>query len=237
MEFITPNLSETELYIPHQIWGHDLSNQIKNIHVTNGVFVEKGNKIIHEPNKKIIVRYDVLNTKANFGASYYTYINRQGFYLLYGFALIYPKIYRDDEKVNVDFRFASNNNVFTSFGNVTSNKTQKLRLTVSDLISHGFAISGSRNILQKANLADTNIIFFDIDKQIQQDLSVLLNKIIKAQNRFFEATNNNHLFVFINNQCNHHSYYGTLIGDKTTLYLLPKKFNVNDFRVKHLLGH
>lgn len=45
------------------------------------------------------------------------------------------------------------------------------------------------------------------------------------------------MFVFINNQSNHDSYYGTLIGGNTVLYLLPKKFNVNDYRVKHLLGH
>lgn len=29
LEFTSPNSNQTELYIPHQVWGHDLSNQIK----------------------------------------------------------------------------------------------------------------------------------------------------------------------------------------------------------------
>ncbi|WP_342259994.1 hypothetical protein [Candidatus Tisiphia endosymbiont of Metellina segmentata] len=237
MEFTSPNSNQTELYIPHQVWGHDLSNQIKNIHVENGVFIKNANKITHKPNQKIIVWYDILNTQEKLGSSYYTYIIDQGFYFLYKFALICPKLYTNDESIDVDIKFASHNDVFTNFGNIAANKIQKLNLTADNLISKGFAISGNHSILQNVNYKGNNIIFFSIDTKSQESLTKLLYEIINAQERFFETKNNDNLFVFINNHRKHNSFYGTLIGGNTVLYLLPEKFNVNDFNIKHLLAH
>ena len=235
LEFVSTKSNHTKLNIPSKIWGHDLDKQIRNIEVYNGQFIKQTNTIIHKPNQKLTILYEIVNIEENDGSSYYSYINAKGFYFLYKLALIYPSSL-ESSKITIDLSFITPNTIFTNYGNISHNTKPKLNITINEFIEEGFAISGSQDLVQKLDNGNNSIIFWGFNDQLRQDIETLLYRITSAQEQFFKTKQNSNLFILINNQRDENDFNGSLIGN-TGFYFLPSKFNIRHYNIKHLLAH
>lgn len=84
----------TNINIPSNIWGHNLNKQIKNIRLLDKNIRQKdSNTFLHNVGQVIKLSYDVVNIdtprKDKF---FYTHSEKEGFFFLHDFALIYPEL-------------------------------------------------------------------------------------------------------------------------------------------------
>lgn len=94
----------TSITIPSNTWGHDLKKQIKNIQILDKSIKQKDlNTFLHKSNQRIELSYDVININISHkNKFFYTQSEKEGFFFLHDFALIYPKL-NDQQKVVIRY--------------------------------------------------------------------------------------------------------------------------------------
>lgn len=231
LEFTGDKTGKTTISIPKNIWGHDVGKQIKNYKILSSDchVKESKNILLHKPSQKIKISYDIINVSQKDGSSYYSYSNKDGFYFLHHFALIYPK---SQKEIQATVRYHSQvaKEIHTSFGKIPVEHSLVVSL---DKLLGGFSICGSKDAL----IIDDNVLAFKVAKNKLSEIKHVLTNIISSQKDFCGSEVKDNLFVFINSHRESDSFYGTLLDHNVMLMFLPKNFTPESVLFKNTLAH
>jgi hypothetical protein len=224
----------TKINIPSNIWGHDLSKQIKNIQILDKTIIQKDPDILsHKPNQIIELSYDVINVdlprKENF---FYTQCENEGFFFLHDFALIYPQL-GDQEDVILKYHSHKTNEFFCFSEEVQIGK--KITTSLKEL-KGGLSIAGNDIILQSTKLHNNMpVLGFNISRSNFINLQKILSAIVESQKSLCNCQVKDNAFIFIGNKSNNKSYRGTLFKNNLMLFLIPNI--IDDLKIKNLIAH
>jgi hypothetical protein len=232
LQFTGSEKGVTKIAIPSRIWGHNLGKQIKNIQISDKTITQEASgTLIHKPNQIIKLSYDIVNVDVAYGNSYYTYCERDGFFFLHDFALIYPEL-QDQQDAVLQYHSQKAKQFFCLGEKVQIG--EKIITSLKEL-KGGFSISGNDAILQSTKLHNMPILGFNVSCSNFINVQQMLSIIIESQKNLCNCQVKDNAIIFIGNKSTNQRYRGSLLEHNQILFLISDI--IDDLEFKNLSAH